>query len=69
MRAGQKLITQTGGKGVITSGGYSPSLEKSIAFARVPLDTDTTCLVDIRGKQVSAKVVKPRFVKDGNALI
>ena len=53
------------GEGEITSGTFSPSLQKSIALARVPVATGETCKVDIRGKQLDARVVKPVFVRDG----
>ena len=36
MRTGQRVITEEGAEGVITSGTYSPTLGKSIALARVP---------------------------------
>ncbi|MDP3267680.1 MAG: glycine cleavage system aminomethyltransferase GcvT [Legionella sp.] len=65
MRHGQKVIVPGCGDGVITSGSYSPTLEQSIAFARVPVETGDTVMVDIRGKHIPAKVSKPRFIKQG----
>lgn len=65
MRTGQTVIVDGVGEGVITSGTYSPTLEKSIALARVPFETQDQCLVDIRGKHLSARVTKPRFVRYG----
>src|SRR6185437_416981 len=47
-----------GGDGEILSGSYSPTLAKSIAFARVPAGTSGTLQVDIRGKLVPVRVVK-----------
>jgi aminomethyltransferase len=49
----------------VTSGGYSPTLEKSIALARVPCDIGTECYVEIRNKPVLASVIKPPFVRQG----
>ncbi|NKB47034.1 MAG: glycine cleavage system aminomethyltransferase GcvT [Legionellales bacterium] len=69
MRTGQTVIVSEQEQGIITSGGFSPTLQKSIALARVPLTIADTCEVDIRGKAVAAQVVKPRFVKFGNILI
>ncbi|MFA6303084.1 MAG: glycine cleavage system aminomethyltransferase GcvT [Legionella sp.] len=63
MRSGQKVIVEGCADGIITSGTYSPTLEKSIALARVPMATGDTVLIDIRGKLVPAQVGKPRFVK------
>ncbi|PUB75043.1 MAG: glycine cleavage system aminomethyltransferase GcvT [gamma proteobacterium symbiont of Ctena orbiculata] len=55
--------------GEITSGGYAPTLERSIAFARVLPDTGETCDVEMRGKRVKAQLVKPPFVRNGKAVI
>lgn len=63
MRHGQKVITEEGSEGIITSGGYSPSLEQSIALARVPVATGSQVMVEIRGKLIPASVGKPRFIK------
>lgn len=68
MRHGQKVIIEGCADGIITSGGYSPTLEQSIALARVPVATGERVLVDIRGKLIPAKVGKPRFVKHGKAI-
>jgi aminomethyltransferase len=57
------------GEGEITSGTYSPTLERSIALARVPVGTGSTVQVDIRGKLLPARVVKPPFVRSGKSLI
>lgn len=57
------------GEGEITSGGYSPTLGKAIALARVPAATGTSCEVDIRGKWVPATIVKPPFVRNGRAVV
>lgn len=68
MRQGQRIVVPGCPDGIITSGSYSPTLEKSIALARVPVETGEEVMVDIRGKLVPAKVGKPRFVKLGKAL-
>lgn len=68
LRPGYKVLIEGIGEGCITSGGYSPTLDKSIAFARVPLDTKEECMVEIRKKHVPARVTKPRFVKQGKPL-
>lgn len=69
LRPHQKVIISGLHDGEITSGGFSPTLNKSIAFARVPVQIGHTCLVDIRGKQVPASVVKPPFVRHGKPVI
>ncbi len=68
LRHGQKVITAAG-EGEITSGTFSPTLGFSIAMARVPAATGDTAEVDIRGKLVPVKVVKPAFVRMGKKLV
>src|SRR5699024_5405844 len=52
LRNGQVVITDLG-EGVITSGGFSPSLSRSIALARVPKGA-SSCEIRIREQIVSA---------------
>ena len=65
LRGHQKVIVEGVGEGEITSGTFSPTLQQSIALARVPKAIGETCQVDIRGKLQTARVVKPVFVRDG----
>ena len=69
LRSHQKVLVPGGGEGEITSGTFSPTLERSIAFARVPAATADRVQVDIRGKLLNAKVVKPPFVRAGKSLV
>lgn len=64
MRSGQRVFTKEG-EGIITSGTYSPTLNKSIALARIPNINMSEVLVEIRGKKVTARVGKPRFISRG----
>jgi len=66
LRPGQQVITEAG-EGVITSGSFSPTLQKAIALARVPKDAGQNCQVDIRGKLLNCNIVKPPFVRNGSA--
>ncbi|HSD75137.1 MAG TPA: glycine cleavage system aminomethyltransferase GcvT, partial [Steroidobacteraceae bacterium] len=68
LRAHQRVVAP-GGEGEVTSGTFSPTLERSIALARVPAGTTERVQVDIRGKLLEARVVKPPFVRNGRALI
>jgi aminomethyltransferase len=68
MRAHQKIVG-AGAPGEVTSGTYSPTLERSIAFARVAASAAGHVDVDIRGKPLRARIVKPPFVRHGRALI
>ena len=68
LRSHQKVIAP-GGTGEITSGTFSPTLERSIAFARIPSGPVARVEVDIRGKLLAARRVKPPFVRAGKALV
>ncbi len=70
LRAHQKVVTRTG-DGEITSGTFSPTLQQSIALARLPLTVaiDEVVQVQVRDKLLSARVVKPCFVRNGKAMI
>lgn len=66
LRHGQTVLTAAGA-GEILSGTFSPTLGKSIAFARLPTGDLGDVRVDIRGKAVPVRVVKFPFVRDGKA--
>jgi aminomethyltransferase len=68
MRHGQRVLTPAG-EGVITSGGFSPTMERSIALARVPLAAEGTCQVEIRSALRAARIVRPPFVRRGRVLV
>jgi aminomethyltransferase len=55
--------------GEVTSGTFSPTLNRSIALARVPRSASASVQVEIRGKLHAARIVKPPFVRHGKALI
>jgi aminomethyltransferase len=57
------------GTGEVTSGTFSPTLNRSIALARVPKTTASRVQVEIRGKWHSASIVKPPFARHGKVLI
>ena len=69
LRSHQKAYTGSAGEGEVTSGTFSPTLERSIGLARMPVAAGGTVEVDIRGKRVPARVVKPPFVRNGKARI
>ena len=45
----------------------SPTLQRAIAFARVPVGAGPRCTVDVRGKDLPARVVRPPFARNGRA--
>ena len=70
LRSHQTVFTAHG-EGETTSGTFSPTLEKAIAMARLPLGVAVgdQVEVDIRGKRLKARVVKASFVRKGQALV
>ena len=70
LRGHQKVATAQG-EGEITCGTFSPTLERSIALARLPMgvEIDAVVQVSVRDKQLAATVVKPPFVRNGKILI
>ncbi len=65
LRPNQRIVTDAG-EGVTTSGSFSPTLQKAIAFARLPKDATQSCQVDIRGKLLDCSIVRPPFARDGS---
>ena len=68
MRAGQRVGTDAG-EGQVTSGGFSPTMQSSIALARVPAEAGDSCQVEIRDNLRPARIVRPPFVKQGQIMI
>jgi aminomethyltransferase len=64
LRHGQKVLTANG-EGEILSGSFAPTLDKAIAFARVPVGDTGALRVDIRGREMAVRKVKYPFVRDG----
>jgi len=68
LRAHQQVFCAAG-EGEITSGTFSPSLGRAVALARLPAGDAGECEVDVRGKRLKARVVKPPFVRNGQSCI
>ena len=70
LRAHQPVHTRHGA-GEITSGTFSPTLQQSIALARIPLGIAPGAEVEvaIRDKKLNAKVVSYPFARNGKALV
>ena len=53
--------------GEVSSGVYSPTLDRSVAFAFIEsaIPLGTPCEVDVRGKMEPGKIVSKRFWKRG----
>ena len=71
MRSHQRVITAAG-DGEITSGSFAPTLGRSVALARLPAAAavaGTAVQVEVRGKLLPARVVRPPFVRHGKVLV
>ena len=66
LRANQRVVTAAG-DGETTSGGFSPTLARSIALARIPAETGERAEVEIRGRRVPVRIVAPPFVRKGQS--
>ncbi|WP_423823614.1 glycine cleavage system aminomethyltransferase GcvT [Salinisphaera sp. SPP-AMP-43] len=56
-------------EGEITSGSFAPTLSRSIALARVPVEWEQRVQVHVRGKWLTAYVVAYPFVRNGKIRI
>jgi len=68
LRGHQQVMTDKGA-GTVTSGTFSPTLNRSIGLARVPRNCGPQVQADIRGKLQGARIVKPPFVRRGRIMI
>ena len=64
-RSGARVLTPHG-DGHVTSGAFSPTLERPIAMARIPFKADGDVQVELRGKTRPARVVQLPFVRNGS---
>ena len=69
LRNHQRVVVEGIGEGEITSGGFSPTIGRSIALARVPAGDYDSAHVEVRGKLLAARIVKTPFVRNGQIRI
>ena len=69
LRNHQRVVIAGAGDGEITSGGFSPTLQRSIALARLPAGTYERAEVEVRGKMLAARIVGVPFVRNGRICI
>jgi aminomethyltransferase len=69
LRNHMKVVVPGIGEGEITSGGFSPTIGRSIALARVPAGDYDRAQVEVRGKLLNVRVVKTPFVRNGTIRI
>ena len=69
LRNHQRVVVEGVGDGEITSGGFSPTIGRSIALARVPAGDYDRARVEVRGKLLNVRIVKTPFVRHGEIRI
>ncbi len=69
LRNHQKVVVDGIGDGEITSGGFSPTIGRSIALARVPAGDYDRAQVEVRNKLLNVRIVKVPFVRNGQIRI
>lgn len=69
LRQGQAVLSDGQVVGQLTSGGFSPTLSRSLGLARIASHVTGECTVEIRGKERAARIVRPPFVRHGKAQI
>ncbi len=68
LRPHQRVIVEGVGEGETTSGSFSPTMDRSIGLARIPVADGDRCQVEIRGKRLAAEIVRPPFVRNGKVV-
>jgi aminomethyltransferase len=69
LRSHQRVRVPGIGEGEVTSGTFSPTMGRSIGLARVPSATQGSVEVEVRGRFLPARVVRPPFVRHGKVLV
>lgn len=65
LRNHQRVVVDGLADGEITSGGFSPTLGRSIAMARIPAGDYDKAQVEVRGRLLDVRVLKLPFVRNG----
>jgi aminomethyltransferase len=69
LRNHQRVVVDGKDDGEITSGGFSPTLERSIAMARIPAGDYEQAQVEVRNRLLDVRVVRMPFVRNGKIRI
>jgi aminomethyltransferase len=63
------VVHAPAGEGQVTSGTFGPTTECPVALARIPTGDFETVEVELRGRRLEARVVKPPFVRMGKVKV
>jgi aminomethyltransferase len=69
LRSHQRVVVEGKEDGEITSGGFSPTLQRSIAMARIPAGDYERAQVEVRNRLLDVRIVKMPFVRNGKIRI
>jgi aminomethyltransferase len=69
LRNHQRVVVEGNEDGEITSGGFSPTLQRSIAMARIPAGDYERAQVEVRNRLLDVRIVKMPFVRNGKIRI
>ena len=69
LRNHQRVVVDGNDDGEITSGGFSPTLERSIAMARIPAGDYERAQVEVRNRLLDVRIVGMPFVRNGKIRI
>jgi aminomethyltransferase len=69
LRDHQRVVGEGLGDGEITSGGFSPTLQRSIAMARLPAGDYAHAQVEVRNRLLDVRIVNMPFVRNGKVLV
>lgn len=64
-RAGLALHQDGRRIGVLTSGGFGPTLGRGIGLARLAGPAEGACIMALRGRELPARLIRPPFVRGG----
>ena len=65
LRDGARVFDGDDEAGVITSGGYGPTIGRGIGLLRTCLGAGAEAMVETRGSRKAARIVQPPFVRGG----
>ncbi|NBB91534.1 MAG: glycine cleavage system aminomethyltransferase GcvT [Gammaproteobacteria bacterium] len=63
------VVHTSAGEGQVTSGVFGPSTQCPVALARIPAGEFDEVEVELRGRRLAARVVKPPFVRQGKVRV
>lgn len=69
LRNHQSVLAGDATVGEITSGGFGPTVGGSIALARIDAGAEEPLTVDIRGRHLPVRIVRPPFVRNGEVKV